>query len=69
MSQETAGTSQSSEKPKKKKKYLYLDKFEAHVEKNSQEHAEMRKAIRANRIITGIILLTVAALYWVIRTL
>lgn len=32
MSQETADTSQSGEKPKKKKKYLYLDKFETYKE-------------------------------------
>ena len=57
MSQETEGSSPLSERTKKKKKYLYLDKFENHVMLTRARHLKIVRDMWINRILIILMIL------------
>lgn len=66
MSQETAEPSNSNKAPKKKKKYLYLEKFEDYKEVTDDrlgkvESSQLRMAMIGTIVIIGIVAI---ALIW-----
>jgi hypothetical protein len=67
MSQETEKSSSLGDPKKKKKKYLYLDRFEKHVVENNAQHGLLRHRITLTWFALGGMVLTGLLVLWWIK--